>query len=226
MPIRQPTSDERMHAWYRAWLAGDDPAIHEGDPQPGYYKGRKWRLGPWLPVRIWLHQAVCDETGELLEPETLRCLFGDEEKAPEDVWTFIQPITPDEYRALREPRPTPAKVAYAWHRAAVAGEKPPRHKDHPQCGWFKTRMHPSWPWVPARIWLDREIDMTTGLLARPEELVCEVGPDRPAAREAWPSLIPISKADYDALVHRSSLIPAMFDQQRKVDLIAAPILPE
>lgn len=225
MPMRQPTPDNAARAWYLSWLAGEEPAIHEGQPQPGYYKGRKWRQGPWLPVLIWLDQ-VCDESGELAEPETLRCLFGGEDKDPAEVWTFIRPVTPDEYRDLCEPRPTPAKVAYAWHRAFMAGEKPMRSKTEPQCGWYQTRRSIGGPWVPARIWLHREIDFKTGLLIGAEEMICEVDADRVDPIEVWPNLIPISKAEYDQLCHRVASIPAMQDPQRYVDLIANPILPE
>lgn len=225
MTIRQPTSIHVAEAWYRAWLAGEDPAIHEGEPQPGYFKIRKWAKGPWLPVRIWLDQ-VCDEDGDLAEPERLRCMAGGEEKDPSQVWTYLTPITKAEYDELCEPRPTPAKVAYAWHRAYMAGEKPMRSKTDPQCGWYQTKRVPGGPWVPARIWIEREIDFATGLLVAPEILICEVDAERVDPVEAWPNLLPISNDDYDRLCHRVLSIAAMQSTTRKVNLVAEPILPE
>ncbi|MBN2759488.1 MAG: hypothetical protein JXQ79_03225 [Rhodobacteraceae bacterium] len=223
--MRQPTPESEYRAWYNAWLAGEDPAIHEGQPQVGYFKVRKWAKGPWLPVSIWLEQVCDEETGELVEPERLRCIIGGEEKDPAQVWTFIKPITPEEYAELCEPRPTPAKVAYAWHRAYLAGEKPTRRKTDPQCGWYQTKIVPGGPWVPARIWIEREIDIETGLLAAPEVLICEVDADRVDPVEAWPNLIPISKDDYDRLCHRVLSIAGMQNTTRHVDLVAQPILP-
>ena len=123
-------------------------------------------------------------------------------------------------------RPTPPSVAYAWHRAALAGENPPTHDGLVQCGWFKTRLIPGGPWVAARIWIDREIDPMTGELAAPEEYRCEVdGMPRDPAK-VWTYLKPISREEFDALLHRRLTIPAMQASMAKLDLIAEPILPE
>ena len=64
-------------------------------------------------------------------------------------------------------RPTPHDVAYAWHRDAILGvygDGLPTH-DTPQCGYFKRKLVKGGPYVPARIWLDAEIDDVTGELA-------------------------------------------------------------
>ena len=52
--------------------------IHEASPQPGYYKMRRHRNGPWLPVAIWR------KDGELL------CAVGVEKKATDarEIWTY------------------------------------------------------------------------------------------------------------------------------------------
>ena len=123
-------------------------------------------------------------------------------------------------------RPTPPSKAYAWHRAALAGENPPTHDGFPECGWFKARLVKGGPFVAARIWLEREIDPMTGELAAPEEYRCEIDgmprdPDR-----AWTYLTPISREEYDRLLHRRNLIPAMQASMVKPDLVANPILPE
>ena len=122
--------------------------------------------------------------------------------------------------------PTPPSVAYAWHRAALAGEAPPTHDGLPQPGWFKMRLIKGGPFVAAKIWIEREIDPATGELAAPEEYRCEVDGDRRDPAKVWTYLTPISKAEYEALLHRRLMIPAMQASMAKLDLIAAPILPE
>ena len=65
-------------------------------------------------------------------------------------------------------QPTSQAAAYAWHTAAVAGERPATFEDDCQCGWFRTRMVKNGPWVPAKIWLEQEIDEETGELLADE----------------------------------------------------------
>ena len=123
-------------------------------------------------------------------------------------------------------RPTPPSVAYAWHRAALAGENPPTHDGLPQPGWFKVRLVKGGSYVAAKIWIEREIDPMTGELAAPEQYRCEVDGMSRSPASIWTHLKPISKAEYDALLHRRLTIPAMQASMAKLDLIAAPILPE
>jgi hypothetical protein len=122
--------------------------------------------------------------------------------------------------------PTPPSKAYAWHRAAIAGENPPQHEGLPECGWYKTRLVKGGPWVAVRIWIERTIDPLTGELTEPERLSCEADGMRRNAANLWTYLTPISKDEYDALLHRRNLIPEMQATMAKVDLVAAPILPE
>ena len=122
--------------------------------------------------------------------------------------------------------PTPPSRAFAWHRAYLAGEAPPTHDGLPECGFFKTRLVPGGPWVAARIWIEREIDPQTGELSAPEEYACEVDGQRRNPNRMWTYLKPISRAEYDALLHRRLMIPSMQASMAQVDLIAAPILPE
>ena len=123
-------------------------------------------------------------------------------------------------------RPTPPSKALAWHRAALAGENPPTHDGLPQPGWFKVRLVKGGPYVAAKIWIEREIDPLTGELAAPEEYRCEIDGMPRNAEIAWTFLEPISRAEYDALLHRRLQIPAMQASMAHVDLIAEPILPE
>ena len=123
-------------------------------------------------------------------------------------------------------RPTPPSKAFKWWKSAVSGENPMRHDGLPECGYYRTRLVKSGPFVAARIWLEREIDPQTGELAAPEEHRCEIDGMARSAANAWTYLEPITREEYDALLHRRLQIPAMQASMAKLDLIAAPILPE
>jgi hypothetical protein len=67
-------------------------------------------------------------------------------------------------------RPTPTEKLYLWHKQALAGWSPDVHEDEPQCGWYRTKLHKHGVWVPAAIWIEREIDERTGELLGDETL--------------------------------------------------------
>jgi len=124
---------------------------------------------------------------------------------------------------IRQPS-TKARL-YAWHRAAVAGENPPRHEGLPECGWYRTRLVKGGPWVPVRIWCEQEVDPQTGELTAPEVLRCEVdGMLRDPAR-AWTFLRPITRAEFEALSARREAIPAMAATMVRLDLTERAIRP-
>ena len=97
-------------------------------------------------------------------------------------------------------RPTPEHEAYAWHAAAIAGERPATVEGDPQCGWFKTRAIKDGPWIPASITLEQHIDPETGELVDDETFACEVGGERRDAARAFTSLRPIPEDEYRTLV--------------------------
>lgn len=73
--------------WWQAAMAGSAPEIHADAPQCGFYKMRKGKNGPWLPVMIRL-----DDAGEM------RCRVGNDSSVnPLDVWTYCagHPISKD-----------------------------------------------------------------------------------------------------------------------------------
>lgn len=61
---------------YQANLAGEKVPIHDGEPhvKVGYYKLRRGRDAPWLPVCIWKHEG------------TLVARVGTDMEAPENIW--------------------------------------------------------------------------------------------------------------------------------------------
>jgi hypothetical protein len=122
-------------------------------------------------------------------------------------------------------QPSSAAHLYAWHRAAVAGESPPTHDGLPEAGWYKRRMVKGGPWVAVRIFVERDICPETGELTAPERLVADVDgrrDDDPA--RFWTNLQPITRAEYDALIYRQSLIPGMADTLKPLDLTKEPLL--
>ena len=82
------------YSLWRQALLGQFGPIHENDPQPGYYRMRKGRGGPWVPVAIW---AV--DTGS-----RLACLVDGVEKDPCEIWTWVcrYPVPYETYVAVAE----------------------------------------------------------------------------------------------------------------------------
>ncbi|MGB0854915.1 MAG: hypothetical protein ACPGSI_16585 [Pikeienuella sp.] len=100
--IRQPTSPDDLLAWHRAFMAGQNPGRHDGLPECGWYKTKLVKGGPWVPVTIWCDQEIDPDTGELTAPEVLRAdVFGDEKPADE-IWTWVTPISREEFDHLYE----------------------------------------------------------------------------------------------------------------------------
>ena len=100
----------------------------------------------------------------------------------------------------------------------MAGEEPERHDGVPECGWYRAKLVKGGPWVAARIWISRDVDPDTLELTDDEKYLCEVDGMRRDAMSAWLSLRPISKEEYDALLHRRGQIPAMQASMTPVDL--------
>lgn len=99
MNMRRPSTDDQLYAWHRAALSGEDPPINDGLPECGWFKTKLVKGGAWVPVRIWV-EPVTDENGELTEPEILKCSVGSEMKDPARIWTYLTPITKEDYDAL------------------------------------------------------------------------------------------------------------------------------
>ena len=70
------------------------------DPLDGFYRTKLVKGGPWVPVRIWTEDGDrCEETGELLSDQIIRCRVGGQDSDPFAVWTYCagSPITEAEY---------------------------------------------------------------------------------------------------------------------------------
>jgi hypothetical protein len=91
-------TQQTQSPWWLAAVDGQALPRSPDDPQPGYYKTRVIKRGPWVACRIWR-----DDTGEL------HCRVGDEMTDPVTVWTFAQPVTVQEWahlEKLRQENPT------------------------------------------------------------------------------------------------------------------------
>lgn len=122
-------------------------------------------------------------------------------------------------------QPSTMSQLYRWHRQAVAGEAPPIHEGHPECGWYRTRLVRGGPFVPVEIKVEREIDPETGELAGPERLIAIVDGMRRNPESIWTFLTPITRDEHAALIERRHSIPAMAATMAKIDLTKEPVLP-
>lgn len=124
-------------------------------------------------------------------------------------------------------KPTSFMKAFAWHRAAIAGERPATIEGEIQCGWFRTRFVRGGPWVPARIWLHREIDPATGELTDDERFLAEIDGERRDAQTVWDWVCgnPISKDQYEDLCRMKERTPAMAATHVALDLSQKAIRP-
>ena len=110
--MRSPSSPEQKWAWWEAAIRGEDPPIHENEPQQGYYAVRKFRYGEWpqspfVPARIWWESDIDPGTGELLSDERLRGEVDGAPINPWSKWTWLarRPISESEWRWLRAQSP-------------------------------------------------------------------------------------------------------------------------
>lgn len=130
--------------------------------------------------------------------------------------------------------PTPREAAYHWHAEAIRGvygDVHDPHPDDPQCGWYKRTLAKGGVFVPARIWIDANVDIGTGELLEPEALLCEVDGERRDAYEQWSWLCsnPITEAEFDYLIalrrHAQQHEPDLpiANPRRPVDWLKAPL---
>ena len=111
--MRAPSSADQRWAWYEASIAGENPSVHENDPQAGFFALRKfpygqWPGGPFIPARIWWEDGETDpETGELTSDERLRAEIDGKEVNPWTNWSWIarRPIGETEWQYLRAMSP-------------------------------------------------------------------------------------------------------------------------
>jgi hypothetical protein len=99
--MREPSTAASKWAWWEAAIAGEDPPRYEDEPHVGFYRMRKWsRLPYWLPARVDLVSPI-DEDGQLTDPEYYVAEIDGKRTNALRVWTWLHPVTEDEYKWLR-----------------------------------------------------------------------------------------------------------------------------
>lgn len=85
-----------LYDWWRRALAGEKIGgptlpIHDGDPQPGFYRKTQYKGGPLVPVAIWKSAE-----GEMV------ALVDRKPANPDDIWTFScsNPVSEEAYHRV------------------------------------------------------------------------------------------------------------------------------
>ncbi len=126
--MRKPTPTADLYAWHRAALAGDEPEIHPGDPQCGWFELRLVRGGPLVGCRIFVEREIDPDTGELLCDERLVCEVGTRRITDfididdQFSWLSRHPISEELYDYRRD------RAAWAGWYEPSAPEANPRQK--------------------------------------------------------------------------------------------------
>lgn len=124
-------------------------------------------------------------------------------------------------------QPSSFRRLHQWHRDTLDGHAPPRHETEAHCGWYKRRRVKNGPWVPARIFVERDICPETGELLAPETLRIEVeGLDAGDPLDHWTYLVPISHAEFEHLMDYRLRDPRMFNGRTRIDLSDTPTEPQ
>jgi hypothetical protein len=123
--IRQPTTWNDAHAWWRRALKDPRTPRHDADPQCGYYARRAVKGGPLIPVHVYLDQEIDPDTGELADDETIRAEELGASKDPVRIWTHLRPISRARYDELIEQHRTDQQMA-APHAAYDLTHEPMR----------------------------------------------------------------------------------------------------
>lgn len=109
---RKPRTEAELYRWHTETLAHiaahgeadrNRPALHEDEPQCGWYRRRLVPKGPFVPARVWVEPGQTDpETDELISPEVMRCEVDGARVPVDRAWTWIAryPISEDQYMAM------------------------------------------------------------------------------------------------------------------------------
>lgn len=98
--MRKPTEPGEDYGWWQDALDGKNPPLHDGEPHVGWYRTKKHKGGPWIPVVIWRISPM--DNGELVDDESLQALKGTTNADPAAIWSWVcgYPITAEEYYKL------------------------------------------------------------------------------------------------------------------------------
>lgn len=100
----------KLLAWHRAALRGENPPVHDGVPECGWYRTRLVKGGPWVAVEIRCEREI-DEAGELTGPEKLVAITEGRRADPGRMWTYLTPISREEHARLEAERLSGGRMA-------------------------------------------------------------------------------------------------------------------
>lgn len=100
--MRRPTSKDAAFRWWREALEGVAPPPINEVPQAGFYRRRMVKGGPWVPVAIWIESVTDPETGELLQPEIIKCAVDGKVADPVNEWGYCcsQPVSERDFQRM------------------------------------------------------------------------------------------------------------------------------
>lgn len=96
-----------------------------------------------------------------------------------------------------------------WWRRALAGESVTIRDGEPMPGYYRTKLVRGGPWVPARIWIEREFG-EDGEQVNPDVARCLIGDVEADAVQkwAWLSGHPVTLEDYKKMRAQENQLPA------------------
>ena len=83
---------------WRDRLAGKREGVDINTPEPGFYRIRAGKGGPWMPVAIW------KKDGQLV------CRVGATMRDPAEIWSFCHPVEKDAAKAAFETGKWPGDI--------------------------------------------------------------------------------------------------------------------
>lgn len=99
MNVEAPIKD--LYEYWRNALAGNFGPVHDSEPQPGFYRKRTHKAGPYVPVAIW------EQDGKIV------ALCNGREAEAAELWTYVckYPIAEEWYHKRMSGAPWPDEDA-------------------------------------------------------------------------------------------------------------------
>ena len=133
------------YTYYQSALSGIFGPVHENDPQCGYYRMRRGRGGPWVPVAIWREVTGEGEITGISDSGKLVCLVDGVEKDPYEVWTWVcrYPVPYETYVAVAERgEPWPEDLPDLKRVKAPAAKHDPSLRPGQSVSGFSSNLRP------------------------------------------------------------------------------------
>ncbi|MBV7408735.1 hypothetical protein [Maritimibacter sp. DP1N21-5] len=124
--MNRPTPLHDQLDWHRRTLAGERVPRVEDEPECGWFSRQFVKNGPRVPVRIYLEQVIDPETGELDEPEVLRCEVLGQAADPVAIWPFCRAISEADFHDLTDKHIRDDLMMRATHAPIDLTENPTR----------------------------------------------------------------------------------------------------